>query len=55
MESIYQQFQEETKGQINGNKNPSKHYNKEFVAWIEAEIASRHELVSSQVSTILLI
>ncbi|WJX37129.1 hypothetical protein P8452_24929 [Trifolium repens] len=48
MESIYRQFQEETKGQINGNKNPSKHYNKEFVAWIEAEIASRHELVSSQ-------
>jgi len=55
MESLYQQFQEVSKGHSNGNENPSAQTNKEFSAWIEAKAASRHELTSSQVHTILII
>jgi hypothetical protein len=51
MGSIYQQFQEESKGHNNGNENPSANITQEFAAWIEAKIASRHKLTSSQVNT----
>ncbi|PNX86507.1 hypothetical protein L195_g042585, partial [Trifolium pratense] len=49
MESVYRQFQEESKGHHNGNENTSAQTSKEFAAWIEAEIASRHKLISSEV------
>ncbi|KAK2386670.1 putative disease resistance protein [Trifolium repens] len=49
MESLYQQFQEKSKGHHNGNENSSAQTTKEFAAWIEAEAASRQELTSSQI------
>ncbi|XP_039687875.1 uncharacterized protein [Medicago truncatula] len=48
MESLYQQFQEVSKGHINSNENQSAQITKEFAAWIEAEAASRHKSTSSQ-------
>jgi hypothetical protein len=55
MESLYQQFQEKSKGHHNGNENSSAQTTKEFAAWIEAEASSRHKLTSSQVNTNLFI
>ncbi|KEH17112.1 hypothetical protein MTR_0043s0080 [Medicago truncatula] len=52
MESLYQQFQEVSKGHINSNENQSAQITKEFAAWIEAEAASRHKSTSSQGSEI---
>jgi hypothetical protein len=55
MESLYRQFQEKAKGHHNDNENSSAQTTKEFAAWIEAEAASRHKLISSRVNTILFI
>ncbi|KAK2440665.1 hypothetical protein QL285_012047 [Trifolium repens] len=49
MESLYRQFQEKSKDHHNGNENSSAQTTKEFAAWIEAEAASRHKLISSRI------
>ncbi|XP_039683629.1 uncharacterized protein [Medicago truncatula] len=49
MESAFPQFQEEYKGQDNGNENLKAETTKEFASWIEVQAALGQNLTSSQI------